>query len=175
MGTHPEEREVNLLLLNHPHEVLPHTHLYLHEETYLVDISQTTKRLQSHTVPIHSHIITDDLTKTNPQRPCHRPSVLHRTQLPRCLPTCSAPQPLVNYPPRSPRPFAFPWANTIPRTINRQPQPKSPPPPQTLELHFLPPTYLFQLRRASEDRRNVPVMSESRRISNASCNNTRER
>merc|ERR1712098_456843 len=47
---------------------------------------------------------------------CHRPSVLHRTQLPRCLPTCSAPQPLVNYPPRSPRPFAFPWANTIPRT-----------------------------------------------------------
>merc|ERR1711939_261884 len=107
--------------------------------------------------------------------PCHRPSVLHRTQLPRCLPTCSAPQPLVNYPPRSPSPFAFPWANTIPRTINRQPQPKSPPPPQTLELHFLPPTYLFQLRRASEDRRNVPVMSESRRISNASCNNTRER
>jgi len=34
-ATHPEEREVNLLLLNHPHEVLPHTHLYLHEETYL--------------------------------------------------------------------------------------------------------------------------------------------
>jgi len=42
-----------------------------HHKTYAdlraVDISQTTKRLQSHTVPIHSHIITDDLTKTNPQ------------------------------------------------------------------------------------------------------------
>lgn len=140
---------------------------------YAAGTSQTTKKLQNPIDPTHFQITSHDLTKTNRQWQCHQPSLQHQRQPQRCRPTtCSAPPPLANSPPRFQRPSASPWVNTIPRIINHQPQLKYPHLPQPHELHFLLPICPFQLQPASEDRRNVPDMRESHRISSASYKNT---